>query len=66
MQDRYKVTMEDYRVRQNKVAPKVFLLLSQQPLGSLIGNFTQKSLLLRRFATESHFTWQLDVKRFSK
>jgi len=25
-----------------------------------------KSLLLRRFATESHFTWQLDVEHFGK
>jgi len=23
-----------------------------------------KSLQLRRFSTESHFTWQLDVERF--
>jgi len=25
-----------------------------------------KSLQLRRFSTESHFTWQLDVEGFSK
>jgi len=25
-----------------------------------------KSLPLRRFSTESHFTWQLDVEGFSK
>jgi len=25
-----------------------------------------KSLLLRRFSTESHFAWQLDVERFRK
>ena len=31
----------DYKsVKQNKVAPKVFLLFSRQPLGILIWNFT--------------------------
>jgi len=25
-----------------------------------------KSILLRRFSTESHFTWQLDVEHFRK
>jgi len=25
-----------------------------------------KSLYLRRFSTESHFTWQLDIEAFTK
>jgi len=27
---------------------------------------TLRSLQLRRFSTESHFTWHLDVEHFSK